>query len=402
MVMIGSEEARDIILHEITPLPVEETPLLQGLGRLLAADVTAVADIPPADNSAMDGYAFKQGTDVAGCFTVAGFLPAGESWPVPVTAGSAIRIMTGAPIPAGCDTVAPFEEVAEHATGVRLTTPTRKGAHIRRRGEELTAGNTALAAGCRLRPQEIGLLAALGRTTVPVFRRPRVAVLATGDELVTPGSDAAEGKIIDCNSSAIAAQVLAAGGEPWLLGIARDDRDATRELIMTGLDADILITTGGVSVGDRDYVHEVIGELGGEIRFRKVNMKPGKPVLFAMVHGTPVFALPGNPAAAMVGFELFIRPSLLKMQGHVNVMRPVVRATLTEPVNNRGERPHFVRVMATSVAEGFSAITTGNQSSARLSSLTGGNALLRLEPGENLPAGATVDLLLLDQPFPGM
>ncbi|AJE02286.1 molybdopterin molybdotransferase MoeA [Geobacter pickeringii] len=397
--MVSIEEAQALILSRVAPLGAEEVPLLAALGRISAEDAVAPWDIPSADNSAMDGYAFALDSLADGRLTVCDFVPAGVTRSEPVPAGCAVKIMTGAPLPPGCDTVVPVEDVEDDGDAIRLRGEARRGDHIRRRGEEVTDGSVVVAAGNLLRPQEIGLLASLGRTTAPVFRRARAAVLATGDELLQPGSIPEAGKIINSNSSSIAAQLLDAGAEPLMLGIARDDREVTRRKVGEGLQADLLITTGGVSVGDRDFVREALADLGGELLFWKVNMKPGKPVAFAVVGGKPVFALPGNPVAAMVAFEQFVRPALLKMAGHGRLFRPVVRGTLTETVKNRGDRPHLVRVAVRLEAGRYLLATTGDQGSARLTSLTSGNGLVKIPAGRTFAAGDEVEVQLLDRHF---
>lgn len=397
--MISIEEAQQIILSRTGLLGTEEVPLLHALHRVIAEDVHAPWDIPAADHSAMDGYTFACDDVREGALEICGFLPAGMVSTESVSPGCAMKIMTGAPIPPGCDTVVPVEDVLEEGTTIRLRGMVKRGDHIRCRGEEVSAGDLVVASGSLLRPPEIGILSSLGKTTATVFRRVRVAVLATGDELLQPGSIPAPGKIINSNSTSIAAQLLEAGAEPLMLGIARDDLETTRRKIGEGLQADILITTGGVSVGDRDFVREALLDLGGEILFWKVAMKPGKPVAFALVREKPVFALPGNPVAAMVAFEQFVRPALLKKMGHARLFRPVVRGTLAEPVRNKGARPHLVRV-AVQLADGrYLATPTGNQSSARLSSLTSGNGLVKLPPDAVLGAGSEVELQLLDRHF---
>lgn len=397
--MISIEEARRIILSHSQRLGAEEVPILHSLGRIAAEDTFAPWDIPAADHSAMDGCAFAHADAAAGDLTICGFLPAGETRTEPVLTGCAVKIMTGAPLPPGCDTVVPQEDVEESDGVIRFTGTVKKGDHVRCRGEDVTAGERVISTGACLRPQELGMLSSLGKTAVAVFRRVRVAVLSTGDELIQPGSMPVPGKIINSNSFSIAAQVLEAGGEPVMLGIARDDREITRTKILEGMQADVLITTGGVSVGDRDFVREALQELGGEILFWKVAMKPGKPVAFAMVRGKPVFALPGNPVAAMVAFEQFVRPSLLKMMGHSRIFRPIVRGTLVEAAANRGNRPHLVRCAVELVEGCYVVSVTGNQSSARLSSLTSCNGLLKLPPDSLLDAGAEVDVQLLDRHF---
>lgn len=246
--------------------------------------------------------------------------------------------------------------------------------------------------------QEIGMLAALGKSSVRVYRRPRVGVLSTGDELLDIGSPPVPGKIINSNSYGIAAQVMESGGDPVMLGIAEDEVERTRDRIREGIRGDLLITTGGVSVGDRDCVKEAIVSLGGEIKFWKVHMKPGKPVAFAILEGKPVFALPGNPAAAMVSFEVFVRPALLKMTGHTRIFRPTVTAALTGPIANRGDRPHLIRVWVEARKDGYAASATGDQGSARLSSLTAANGIMKVAPGASLASGERVVVSLLDRP----
>jgi molybdopterin molybdotransferase len=282
---------------------------------------------------------------------------------------------------------------------IRITGPVTAGIHVRPRGEDLVRGSVAVAAGSVLRPQEIGILSAAGKTTVKVFRRPQVAILSTGDELLEPGSPLSPGRIINSNSYSLAAQVIEADGVPLMLGIAPDSREATMEKIAAGLHADLLVTTGGVSMGDRDFVKESIEALDGTILFSKVDMKPGKPVAFALVQGKPVVALPGNPVAAMVAFEQFVRPALLKMMGRDRLFRPQVRGILEEEVVNRGNRPHLVRGLVTVVDGRYLVTTTGNQSSGRLSSLTQGNGLILIRPGAHLQAGAEVEIQLLDREF---
>jgi molybdopterin molybdotransferase len=397
--MISIEEAQRTILKYITPLETEKVSVFQGLNRVTPEDHIAPWDIPAADNSAMDGYAFSHAAQSGDRLRVTGFLPAGEVALAPVPAGEAIKIMTGAPIPAGCDTVVPIEEVLDDGEWIQFTSTIKAGSHVRKRGEDIRSGNVVIPAGSLLRPQEIGMLSAMGTTAPAVYRRARVAVLATGDELLEPGSAPAPGKIINSNSYSMAAQVLDAGGDPVLLGIAPDTLDATCDKIKDGLNADMLVITGGVSVGDRDFVKEAIEKLGGSVAFWKVNIKPGKPLAFAMLEGKPVFALAGNPVGAMVAFELFVRPSILKAMGHKRLFRPVVKAILQEPVANKGKRPHLVRGMVSVRDDRYQVSTTGNQSSGRLSSMIQGNGLIRLAPEASHTAGEEVAVLLLDRGF---
>jgi len=397
MVSIG--EAQRTILGYITPLETEKVSLFQGLNRVTPEDHVAPWDIPPADNSAMDGYAFSHAALGGDRLRVTGFLPAGAEHAAAVSPGEALKIMTGAPLPPDCDTVVPIEDVAADGDWIRFLSPVRAGTHVRKRGEDICRGNVVIPAGSLLRPQEIGMLSAMGTTSLAVYRRARVAILSTGDELLEPGSTPAPGKIINSNSYSLAAQVLDAGGEPLLLGIAPDTLDATCEKIRAGLNADLLVISGGVSVGDRDFVKTAIEALGGEVTFWKVNMKPGKPLAFAMLQGKPVFALPGNPVAAMVSFELFVRPSILKAVGHRRIFRPQVRAILQEPAVNKGARPHLVRGIVAVHDHRYLVSTTGNQSSGRLSSLIQGNGLIYLAPESEYSAGDEVEILLLDRGF---
>lgn len=393
--MISIKDAQNIILRHTPPLRDEEAPLLQGLGRIICEDVYAPWDIPATDKSAMDGYAFSRAGLRGNHLKVTAFLPAGSEIKVPVAAGEAVKIMTGAPIPPGCDTVIPIEEVAEFDEGVRLKGDCKIGAHIRKRGEDVQKNERCISAGTLLRPAEIGMLVSLGKTTARVYGRPEVAILATGDELVAAGSLPASGRTINSNSYGIAAQVAEAGGHPIILGIAPDDRKATADMILAGLQSDVIVTSGGVSVGDRDYVKDVIMSLGGEILFWKVNMKPGKPLMFAMLKGKPLFALPGNPVSAMVGFEQFVRPAMLNMMGHTRIFRPVVTATATEAFDNPGERPHLMLVRLALHAGSYTVSSAGSQISSHLSLMTRGNGLMLVKPGERMASGDAVNVSVL-------
>lgn len=396
--MVTIEEAQSIILDAVSRLPIEEAPLLTGLGRVIAQEVRSPFDVPLCDNSAMDGYALSFDSISGDSLKVAGFVPAGHALTGPVPPGMAVRIMTGAPVPAGCDTVVPIEEIEERDGEIRLTGRVQQGSHIRYRGEDVKTGDRVIAEGAVVRPQEIAMLASLGLSTLKVYREAAAAILATGDELLPLGQTPLPGQIVNSNSVALAAQVIEAGARPVMAGIARDDFEATKRAIQEGLQgADLLLTTGGVSVGDKDFVKEAIEDLGGRILFWKVNMKPGKPVAFAILEGKPVFALPGNPVAAMVGFEEFVRPAMLKMMGRERIFRPVIKACLSSPVKNKGDRPHLVRAMV-ALEEGEHRVSTvGNQSSANILSLIESNCLLTLPPAASLAAGDAAEVMLLDR-----
>ncbi|MDD2735337.1 MAG: molybdopterin molybdotransferase MoeA [Desulfuromonadaceae bacterium] len=397
--MVSISEARRIVLLQAKRLPVVTVPLLESLGMVLAEDVRSPWDIPAADNSAMDGYAFSHASLQGMFLPVCGFLPAGTIRSETIPPGQAIKIMTGAIIPPDCDTVVPLEDVQETPEGITFKEVSMPGSHVRKRGGDVSADELVFTAGTLIRPQEVGMLASFGRTAVHVYRKPVVAILATGDELVEPGGERLPGKIINSNSLSVAAQVVEAGGTPVLLGIARDDREVTRAMLQNGLTADVIITSGGVSVGDHDFVKEVIEEMGGELKFWKINMKPGKPLAFAVVADKPLFALPGNPVAAMVGFEMFVRPALLAMMGHTRIIRPLVRAVVTEPIHNNGDRPHLIRALVELQDGKYHLKTTGDQGSARLSSLTLGNALVLIPSGAVVNGGDEVDASLLDRVF---
>lgn len=397
--MISIVEAQQVILKNVSPLPSKEIHLLQALGRILSEDVIAPWDLPCADNSAMDGYAFSHQALQSNFLKVIGFVPAGTERGVPVPPGEAVKIMTGAPLPPGCDTVVPIEDVENVADGIRLKTDVKPGAHVRRRGENIRAGERVIAAGTEISPLQIGLLASLGRTKVSVYRRPKVAVIATGDELVEAGSAPGGAAIINSNSYSIATQVLEIGADPLVLGIARDTRDATREKVLSGLEADVVITTGGVSVGDKDHVKEVVQELSGELLFWKVNVKPGKPTAFVMLHGKPFFGLPGNPVAAMIAFEQFVRPALLKMMGHASVFRPVVKATISDTFKNKGDRPHLVLCRVSTADGKHVASISAAQSSSNLVTIAQANGLIEIPPGASIAPGVETDVTLLTRNF---
>jgi molybdopterin molybdotransferase len=293
--------------------------------------------------------------------------------------------------------VVPIEETVEDNGRVRILNTLRVREHIRFRGEDLTAGSLALAAGTLLRPAEISLLASLGQALVPVYRRPQVAILSTGDELVELGTPLPAGRIINSNALSLAAAVRAAGGEPRLLGIARDTLESHREKLAEGLRADVLITSAGVSAGDRDLVRDVLVELGVELRFWKIDIKPGRPTAFGVKGETLVFALPGNPVSTMVTFEMFVRPALRQLQGISPAARPFARAVLAEPVRKRPVRTQFLRVEVRTEQGRLMAVSAGDQNTGILSTMVRANGIAVL-PGDRdrFEAGDEVDVLLLD------
>jgi len=321
--MPSFDDARKIILQNITPLGSERVQLLNSLARIVTEDIPAPWDMPFCDISAMDGFAVRAEdcSAVPTSLRVSGYMPAGGSATYPVTAGGAVKIMTGAPIPPGSDAVVPVEETAEDSDRVLIRSQVAPGQHIRFRGADMPSGETLITAGTLVRPSEINMLAAMGYALVPVYRRARVAVISTGDELIELGQPPSIGKTIDSNALSLAASLKAIGADPVILGIARDDRQSHLERMEAGLLCDALITSAGVSAGDRDLVRDTLQELGVRQLFWKIDIKPGGPTAFGMKDHRPVFSLPGNPVSTMVTFEMFVKPALLKMMGHTRIIR---------------------------------------------------------------------------------
>jgi molybdopterin molybdotransferase len=395
---VSFESARDMILECVAALPHEAVSLLDVVGRVLAEDIRAPWDMPRWDNSAMDGFAVRAEDCVSGQpLTVDGYLPAGISASgVTVRPGTAARIMTGAPAPAGCDTIVPIEETEEEEGKIIINGEVRKGDHLRVRGEDVKQEELVIAAGTILRPAEINMLASFGHQAVSVFRRPKVAILSTGDELVDPGEDIGPGQIINSNDYSLAAAVTEVGGEPFLLGIARDDRESLTEKITEGLKADVLITTAGVSMGDLDLVCEVLQTLGVERQFWKVAIKPGRPTAFGLKNGKPVFSLPGNPVSSMITFEEFVRPALLKMMGHQRVIKPFVKATMKESIKRKPGRVQFLRVRVLDDGEQLFATSSGDQNTGILRTLLRANGIAVLPADrEQVHAGEEVNVHLI-------
>ena len=402
--MLSVEEAAELLLSYFQVLEPETIPVLESLGRVLAEDVHADVDIPPHANTAMDGYALLA-ADTAGAnadtparLRIIGDLAAGYVSHTEVTHGTAMRIMTGAPMPPGADAVIPFEETQREGDRVHVHEPVAVAANVRFAGEDVRKGALVLRKGSRIRPQEVGMLATLGRKEARVIRRPRVALLATGDEVVEIDAPLLPGKIRNANSYSNAAQVIAAGGVPVMLGIAHDQVEELTAKIGSGLaqKVDLFITSGGVSVGDFDVVKQVLAAQG-EMTFWRVRMKPGKPLAFGRIGGVPLLGLPGNPVSAMVSFELFARPAVLKMQGLTAWQRPMIEATLADEIRRKDERRHFVRVRVEEQEGRYLAHLTGEQGSGILSSMVEANGLAIIP--EHWPAaapGSQVQVIMLD------
>jgi molybdopterin molybdotransferase len=378
----------------------------EALGRVLAEDAQSPLALPPWDNASMDGYAVR-GEDVRGAsatspvmLSVVATIPAGSSTTRTLGAGEAIRIMTGAPLPAGADSVIRVEDTDAGESSVRLFADRDIMRNVRPRGEDVAKGAVAVSSGTELYPGHVGLLASVGCATVRVYRRPRVAVLASGDELVEVerfnevlSGDGA--KIVTSNSYSLEAAVRQAGAEPLSLGTVGDDPVALRERLEK-CDCDLLVTTGGVSVGAFDFTRNVLAQLGVTLRFWRVRIRPGAPVGFGMLRGTPWLGLPGNPVSTLVTFELFARPAIRKMQGHSLLFRRTVRVRLAEAVTIAAPLTHFLRADVQPADDGFVARLTGPQGSGLLSSMARANALLIVPPERTrVEAGEFVDAMLL-------
>jgi len=416
--MISVEEALEKVLSYVEVLEPERKPVLDCLGQVLAEDVYSDIDIPPLDNSAMDGYALRA-KDTRGAsesspryLVVVGEVAAGSISSQEVRPGTAIRIMTGAPLPEGADAVVRFEdtdEVSRKSSGgdlsqIGILCQAKKGLNVRGRGEDIAKGDLILKEGKVLRPQEIGVLASLGRSTALVIRRPIVAILATGDELVGVDQPLAPGKIHDSNTYTIAAEVSRYGGIPKILGIGRDSVRSLTEKIDEGLDADMLITSGGVSKGDYDIVKDVLAE-HGEVGFWTVCMKPGKPLAFGVIKKTgggrekkvPHLGLPGNPVSSMVTFEQFARPAILKMMGKKILAKPAIRAIIEDDVVDTDGRRLFARVNVTRRGGQYHASVTGTRGSGILTSMARANGLAVIpESSKGVKAGDMVEVQMLD------
>lgn len=396
--MPSFDEARKLILDHIPLMGTERALLLDATGRILAEDIVAPWDMPRWTNSAMDGYAVRS-DDCQGTATleVTGFIPAGGSATTGVTVDTAVKIMTGAPLPAGADAVVPVEETEETPEKVKIFGPVKTGSHIRMQGEDVKEGECIIPAGTVLRPAEVGMLASYSKVFVTVFRRVRVAVLATGDELSELGDPLTEEKIINSNTLALAAALKEIGAEPTILGIARDNREDHIKKMLEGLEADVLITSAGVSVGDRDFVRAVLEEMGAEFIFNKVDIKPGRPTTFGSLNKKPLFCLPGNPVSTMVTFEELVRPALLKMMGHEKVIKPLIEATLlTDLTKKRLGVLNFQRVSIEVVEGKYLARCSGDQNTGILKTMVRADALALLpEDRDHFKAGDKVGIHLL-------
>ncbi len=402
--MLSTIEAREVILKHATPLGVERVSILEALGRVIAEEVRAARQQPPWDNSAMDGFAVRAadalgaspGTPVR--LRVAGEIMAGTMPSRAVMPGQAARIMTGAPMPRGADAVVRVEDTeSDDPEWVRILKPVEPGRDVRRAGEDQEVGDLLVGAGTRLRPGEIGVIAGAPRAFVSVRRVPTVAVIATGDELAEPDTAPSSAQIVNTSSYSIAAMVREAGARAVVLPIARDDRASLDAVFAEALHADVVVSVGGVSVGERDLVRESLEASGVTMRFWKVRVTPGKPLAFGTAGRKLVFGLPGNPVSCMVSFELFVRPALLKLAGHARIFRRTLCATMTASVKKRKDYVHFLRVRLDREGDRWLATPMGQQGSGVLRSMAWANGLA-VGPREmdRLEAGMEVQVIHLD------
>jgi molybdopterin molybdotransferase len=362
--MISVDEALQVILSSIEVLGLERLPLMSSLGRIIGEDIYAPYPIPSWDNSAMDGYAVIH-KDIASAspenparLEVIADLPAGYATTRELKSGEAIRIMTGAPLPRGSDTVVMVEDTRKEKNKVAILKSPSQGENIRKAGEDVEKGSLVLSHGSIIHPADVGMLASLKRAVVSVYQKPTVAVISTGDELIDVDGDLTGGKIVSSNTYSLAALVKDAGAYPLILGIAKDRPEELRAIFKAALTADMIISSGGVSVGDYDLVKDTLKELGAEMKFWKVAMRPGQPLAFGVIEGKPTFGLPGNPVSCMISFEQFVRPSILKACGHKRLFRRLVEAELQESITKKAGKKYFMRCIISREAAKYVVTTT--------------------------------------------
>jgi len=397
--MIPLEEALEIVLRQVLTLPDEKVDLLSSPGRVLAEDIWGEFDIPAFHRAAMDGYAIMARDTISASKTkpvilkVAGELAAGGGIESKVRPGQAIRIMTGAPMPEGADAVVMMEDTDSEGEKVKIFKCIREGENVSFAGEDVKKGEKVLSRGTLIRPQEVGMLAALGRREVRVTQKPRVAIISTGDEVLEPGEKLEIGKIYDSNSFALFSQVRASGGEPQRIGIVRDDPEELLSVVQKAVSScDILLLSGGVSEGKYDLVKQVLEEAGVKILFWKVATKPGKPTLFGIKGNKLVFGLPGYPVSSMMNFENLVKPAIFKMLGHKEYKKKFkIKAILKEEVKNSSGRKNFIRVRLVEEDGKYWAIPAPSQKSGVLKSMLWANGIVVMaENVKKLRAGDEV------------
>lgn len=413
---LSVDDALERILGGFTPLPARETPLAEGLGLVAAEDVLARDNVPGFDNSAYDGYAVqaadlaRASADSPARLRVVDEIPAGRVSSLTLQPGEAARIMTGAPIPGGADAVVPFEDTDRTDWGYLGTDPSCNAAdrrvvavleradpreNVRPAGGDIRAGSVVVKAGRRLGPAEVGVLGSVGVTTVRAHPRATAAIVPTGDEIVEIDAGIQAGQVRNSNAWALEAATRALGAEPRRLPITGDTVEALQAAMTKGSESDVIVTIGGVSMGDYDLVTNVLGS-EGRMDFWQINMRPGKPLAFGQVHGTPVIGLPGNPVSSMVCFALFVRPALLRLMGHRDLTHPRVQAVAGERFRSAQGKRTFLRVQVSRRNGELVCTSAGDQSSYRMSSLVAGNGLAVLLEDQTIEPGEPVDVLALD------
>jgi molybdopterin molybdotransferase len=394
--MLTVEEALEAILARVSTLGTERVDVVGAWGRVLAEPVVSRREIPPWPNSSMDGYAVRAEDTASGAaLAVVGRVEAGGLPSRAIGRGEAMRIFTGAPLPEGADTVVPQEDVDARDDRIALRGAFERAAYVRARGEDVRVGDRVLEPGTLLTAAEVGLLATLGHGQVRVYRRPRVVILSTGNELADLGTEPGPGQIPNTNTYSLMAQVLEAGADPISLGVARDRLEAIEERVRAARDADVLVSSAGVSVGELDLVRDALINAGADLHLWQVSMRPGKPITFGSLGDRPVFGLPGNPVSAMVTFELFVRPALLKLAGRRRLTRPRVQARALAPVANPGSRRGYLRVQLEPIEQGLGARLTGEQGSAILRSMVAADGLAVVPPDTIVPPGGNLEVIVL-------
>jgi molybdopterin molybdotransferase len=394
--LLTIREAQRLILERVRPLAAERLPVDEAEGRVLAAPARGLVDLPPFPSSAMDGYAVRS-ADTPGELPVVFRIAAGAPAPRPLSNGEAMGIATGGVVPEGADAVIPFEYVVEHDNDVQIADRVAAGANVRPRGSDASAGDTVLEPGVPLGPAQLGALAAAGIAEVECAARPRAAVLTTGTELRVPGEKLRPGEVYEANGVILAAQLRSAGAAVERLAAVADDEDAHRDALQQGLEADVFVTSGGVSVGPHDLVRRIEAELGVEEVFWRVAVKPGKPVSFGVRGSTLVFGLPGNPVSSLVGFELFVRPAVLALQGHADPLPRFEPGRLATGVKRNPGRDQLVRARTRGVDDGAVLLEAlSGQESHMIVRAALADALVLVPRGEGeLPAGSPVGYLRL-------
>jgi len=391
--LISVEEAQRLILDRVEPLPVETVSLGDALGRVLSEPATAAIDLPPFDSSAMDGFALRS-EDTPGSLPVVHRIAAGSPSPRSLEAGEAMGIATGGVVPQGADAVIPLEYVVERDNTIEVSDPAERGANVRPAGGDMRRGDVVVDRGARLGPAQLAALAAAGRPDVHAARRPRAAVVATGSELRRPGEALQPGQIYEANSVLLEAQLVSAGADVERLEAVADEEDAHREALARGLEEDVLVTSGGVSVGPHDLVRAILGELGVEEVFWGVSVKPGKPISFGVAGQRLVFGLPGNPVSVLVGFELFVRPALLALQGLADPLPRFERGTLGSGLRRNPGRDELVRARLAVGSDGVVVEPLAGRESHMIARAAGADALVLVGRGDGeLAEGEPVDFL---------